>query len=93
MTLSTGARRTIARTEIGRLTNPSLNKGAVIWVDARSGVTYLRKASLTSKRRRILERLRGRSASYWTTSLAGNTAYMTRWTVASGAASIYKTRA
>jgi hypothetical protein len=93
MTLSTGARRTIARTEIGRLTNPSLNKGAVIWVDARSGVTYLRKASLTSTRRRILERLRGRSASYWTTSLAGNTAYMTRWTVASGAASIYKTRA
>src|SRR5262245_21311473 len=73
LTLATGARRTIARTEIGRLTNPSLNQGAVIWVDARSGVTYLRKASLTSKRRRILERLRGRSASYWTTSLAGNT--------------------
>ena len=93
MTLSTGARRTIARTEIGKLTNPSLNQGAVIWVDARSGVTYLRKASLTSKKRRILARIRGRSASYWTTSLAGNRAYMTRWTIASGAASVYKTGA
>jgi hypothetical protein len=63
----------------------------VIWVDARSGVTYLRKASLTSKARRNLARIRGRSASYWTTSLGGNTAYMTRWTIASGAASIYRT--
>ena len=91
LTLSSGARRTIARTEIGRLGNPSLHRARVIWVDARSGVTYLRKASLTSKARRNLARIRGRSASYWTTSLGGNTAYMTRWTIASGAASIYRT--
>ena len=91
LTLSTGTRRTIARTKIGRLTNPSLNQARVIWVDARSGVTYLRKASLTSRSRRNLGRIRGRSASYWTTSLSGSTAYMTRWTIASGAASIYRT--
>lgn len=91
LTLSTGARRTIARTRIGKLTNPSLHQRRVIWVDARSGVTYLRKTSLTSGARRNLAKIEGRSASYWTTSLNGSTAYMTRWTLASGAASIYKT--
>ena len=90
-TLSTGARRTVARTEIGRLGNPSLHQSKVIWVDARSGVTYLRRASLTSRARRNLARIKGRSASYWTTSLGGNAAYMTRWTIASGTASIYRT--
>ncbi len=91
LTLTTGARRAIARTRIGRLTNPSLHRRRVIWVDARSGVTYLRKASLTSNNRRNLARIEGRSASYWTTSLNAGKAYMTRWTIASGAASIYRT--
>jgi len=90
-TLSTGARRAIARTKIGRLSNPSLHRGRVIWVDARSGVTYLRQASLTSNKRRNLAKIKGRSASYWTTSLAGSGAYMTRWTIPSGAAAIYRT--
>ena len=40
---------------------------------------------------RTLARLEGRSRSYWTTSLSGTSAYMTRWTLASGAAAIYKT--
>jgi hypothetical protein len=89
-TLASSSRRTIARTRIGRLMNPSLQRNRLIWVDARSGVTFLRRQSLASGNRRTLERLRGRSVSYWTTSL-GSAAYMTRWNVASGAAAIYRT--
>jgi hypothetical protein len=91
MSMSTGNRRTFARTKIGRLSNPSLRWKRIIWVDARSGVTFLRKGSLGSGRVRTLARVRGRAASYWTTSLSGKVAYMTRWTIASGSASIFKT--
>jgi hypothetical protein len=85
------SRRTVARTEIGRLSDPSLFGKRIIWVDARSGVTYLRQRRLGSTKRRNLARLEGRARSYWTTSLSGTAAYMTRWTIASGAAAIYKT--
>jgi hypothetical protein len=89
-TLSTRARRTVARTRIGRLSNPSLYRKRVIWVDARSGVTYLRRGSLRSGNRRVLTRIRSRTMSYWTTALSSNAAYFTRWTVATGAAQIHK---
>jgi hypothetical protein len=89
--LAGGGRRTFAQTRIGMLSNPSLHGKRVVWVDARSGVTYLRRGSLTSRTRRVLARIKGRTASYWTTSLSGSSAYMTRWTLASGASSIYKT--
>jgi hypothetical protein len=89
-TLSTRARRTMARTRIGRLSNPSLYRTRVIWVDARSGVTYLRRGSLRSRNRRVLTRIRSRTMSYWTTALSSNAAYFTRWTVATGAAQIHK---
>jgi hypothetical protein len=88
--LASRERRTVARTRIGRLANPSLYGRRVVWVDARSGVTYLRRGSLRSTKRSVLTRIRGRALSYWTTALAGNAAYFTRWTVASGAAQIHK---
>ena len=84
-------RRTVARTEIGRLSDPSVAGKKIIWVDARSGVTYLRRRKLDSNKRKTLARLEGRARSYWTTSLSRRAAYMTRWTLSSGAATIYKT--
>jgi hypothetical protein len=89
-TLSTRARRTVARTRIGRLSNPALYRTRVIWVDARSGVTYLRRGSLSSRNRRVLTRIRSRTMSYWTTALSSNAAYFTRWTILTGAAQIHK---
>ena len=90
--LGSRTQRTIARTRIGRLSNPSLFQRRIVWVDARSGVTYLRRGKLGVKKRRTLAKIKGRRASYWTTSLSDRAAYMTRWTLASGAATIYKTR-
>jgi hypothetical protein len=89
--LASRTKRTIARSKIGRLSNPSLFQRRIIWVDARSGVTYLRRGKLGVRKRRTLAKIKGRQASYWTTSLSGRAAYMTRWTLASGAATIYKT--
>ncbi len=89
--LASRDRRTFAKTRIGMLSNPSLHRARVVWVDARSGVTFLRRGSLKSNKRRVLARINRRTASYWTTSLTGNAAYMTRWTLASGSATIYKT--
>lgn len=86
-----GKRRMVARTKIGRLSNPSLYRQRMIWVDARSRVTYLRRARVDGKRQRVLKRIRSRTASYWTTSLWGRNAYMTRWTIATGAATIQRT--
>jgi hypothetical protein len=89
-TLSQSERRVVAKTKIGRLSNPSLRGKRLIWVDARSGATYLRYGRLDSSKRKILARIRGRSATYWTTSLTAGTAYMTRWTISSGAAAVYR---
>jgi hypothetical protein len=84
-------RRVFARTRIGRLSDPSVAGKRIIWVDARSGVTYLRRGKLGSSKRRNLARLEGRARSYWTTSLSRKAAFMTRWTLATGWAGIYKT--
>jgi hypothetical protein len=87
--LGSGRQWTIARTKIGKLSNPSLRGTHVIWVDARSGATYLRAGRLGSTKRSVLARIRSRKASYWTTSLTVRAAFMTRWTISSGAARIY----
>jgi hypothetical protein len=91
--LATRHRRVVAHTKIGRLSAPALFRKKLIWVDARSGVTSLRRGKLGSNWRRNLARIEGRARSYWTTSLSRTTAYMTHWTLASGAAAIYKTGA
>ena len=90
-TLSTGNRRTVASSRIGWLIDPSVFRSQVSWVDSRFGVSSLKLTSLGSGKRRVLVRIRGRKACYWSTSLASGTVYMTRWTVASGAAAVYKT--
>jgi len=91
-TLATRGARTIARTRIGRLTNPSVWRTRVIWVDERSGVTRLRVGSVRSRRSRVLTSVRSRSVSYWTTSLSTRRAYLTRWSLGSGAAEIHSRR-
>jgi hypothetical protein len=77
--LSSGARRTLAYTRIGLLGNPSVYRTRVVWVDARFGVTFLKQGWLTGSRRVVLARIRSRTVSYWTTAVASNAAYMTRW--------------
>jgi hypothetical protein len=83
-------RRIIARTKIGRLGNPSLNRTRIVWVDARSGATYLRQARIGSRTKRVIAKIKSRSMSYWTTSISASATYFTRWTVRTGAAGIHR---
>jgi hypothetical protein len=89
-TLSSRERRIIARTKIGRLGNPSLNRTRIVWVDARSGATYLRQGRIGSRRTRVIAKIKSRWTSYWTTSISGRATYFTRWGVRTGAAQIHK---
>jgi hypothetical protein len=90
LTLASGARRTMARTRIGLLGNPSVYRTKVVWVDARFGVTFLKQGWLTSSRRVVLARLQSRTVSYWTTSVASNAAYMTRWVMPTVHTDVYR---
>ncbi len=88
--LASGARRTMASTRIGLLGNPSVYRTKVVWVDARFGVTFLKQGWLTSSRRVVLTRVRSRTVSYWTTSVASNAAYMTRWVMPTARTDVYR---
>jgi len=69
----------MAITRIGLLGNPSIYRTRVVWADARFGVTFLKQGWVTGSRRVVLARINSRTVSYWTTALASNAAYMTRW--------------
>ena len=91
-TLSSGSSRVVARSRIALLTNPTLAGARLAWVESRSGVSYLRLGWVAKgKKPRSLERMKARTRAYWTTSLGAGVLYSTRWTVASGASSVYRT--
>lgn len=90
VTLASGARRTMAATRIGLLGNPSVYRTKVVWVDARFGVTFLKQGWLTGPRRVVLTRLKSRTVSYWTTSVASNATYMTRWVMPTAQTDVYR---
>jgi len=90
VTLASGARRTMARTRIGLLGNPSVFRTRVVWVDARFGVTFLKQGWVSGPRRVVLTRINSRTVSYWTTALASNAAYMTRWVMPSVRTDLYR---
>ena len=91
-TLSSGSSRVVARSRIALLTNPTLAGARLAWVESRSGVSYLRLGWVAKgKRARSLETMKARTRAYWTTSLGAGVLYSTRWTLASGASSVYRT--
>ncbi|HEU4449289.1 MAG TPA: hypothetical protein VFR63_04805 [Gaiellaceae bacterium] len=89
-TLRTNKRRLVARSKIALLSNPTVRGKRVAWTEARFGVSRLMLA-WGSGRGRTLERIRSRTRSYWTTALGNGSVYATRWTLRSGAASVYRT--
>ena len=91
-TLSSNSRRVVARSRISLLANPSLSGSRIVWVEQRSGKSYLKVGSVRNRAVRTLERLPGRGRTYWTTSMGADWAYATRWRLASGWASVLRTR-
>jgi cytochrome c biogenesis protein CcdA len=91
-TLGAKAPRVVARSRISLLANPSLAGSRIVWVEQRSGKSYLRVGSVRNRKVRTLERLPGRGRTYWTTALSADWVYATRWRLATGGASILGTR-
>ena len=89
--LSSGAKRVVARSRIGLLQNPTVLSSHIAWVDSRSGASHLRLRRVRGGPRTTVEAMRTRARAYWTTSLAPGAVYSTRWTLATGAAAIYRT--
>ena len=90
--LSSGAKRVVARTRIGLLQNPTVRSSRIAWVDTRSGASHLRLGRVLGGPRTTVETMRTRARGYWTTSLAPGAVYWTRWTLATGASAVYRTR-
>jgi hypothetical protein len=90
VTLSSGARKTMAVTHIGMLGNPSVYRTRVVWVDARFGATFLKQGWVTGPRRVILARINSRTVSYWTTALSSSAAFMTRWAMPTVQTDLYR---
>ena len=85
-----GGKRVVARSKVALVSNPSLYRSRIVWTEERSGVSYVRLGWVGAGQRRSLERMRTRVRAYWTTTLGSGRAYWTRWTLASGAAAIYR---
>jgi hypothetical protein len=90
--LSTGKKRVVAKSRIGLLQAPAVYGARIAWVDLRSGASHLRVGWVRAGRKRTtVETMRTRARAYWTTSLARGAVYSTRWTLSSGASSVFRT--
>ncbi len=90
--LATRRWRVVARTRIALLAYPSLTKTRVAWIEQRSGSAYVRLRRFGRAGTRILATSRRRDRLFWTTALAGRSAYFTRWNTDTQGAAIYRAR-
>jgi hypothetical protein len=90
--LASGRRRTIASSKIWMMSNPALAKSRIVWVEQRSGVSYLRLRRLDSARVKTIATLRSRGRLFWTTALSGRDAYVTRWVPGTRTATLLRVR-
>ena len=90
--LATGRTRLIAGSRIALLANPALSLTLIVWTEQRGNTSSLRVRRLDRTGVSTLWSTVGRERRFWTTALDGRTAYVTRWWVASRAATLYKIR-
>jgi hypothetical protein len=89
-TLSTGSRRVVARSVRWLLTNPSLTATRIVWIEQRSNGSSVRHRRLSRTRVRTLMSVKGRNRLFWTTAMAGRTAFVTRWWLSSSSPTLYR---
>jgi hypothetical protein len=90
--ISNRSRRIMERTTIGRLANPSLHPPRLLWVDERSGFARLELGYTNRTSIRLLDRIRSRRTSFWTTALGYRVAYATRWSLRTRGATVFRLR-
>ncbi|MGH3053136.1 MAG: hypothetical protein ACRDM8_09300 [Gaiellaceae bacterium] len=92
LNLASWKRRTIARSRIAVLMHPALSAGRVLWIDQSSRMGFVRMRALSGRRvrTRTLWTANGRDRLFWTTALAGRTAYVTRWSPVTRASTLLR---
>jgi hypothetical protein len=92
LNLASWKRRTVARSRIAVLMHPALSAGRVLWIDQRSRMGFVRMRALSGRRVRTqtLWTANGRDRLFWTTALAGRTAYVTRWSPVTRASTLLR---
>jgi cytochrome c biogenesis protein CcdA len=91
-TIATDGRRILARSKIALLSHPSLGGERVAWVEQRQGRSYLRLRALDKKTTTTLTSSPFRDQTFWTTALAGRSAYVTAWYLVDGFAQLERYR-
>ena len=83
-TIATGGRTVVVRSKIALLSFPTLTASWIAWVEQRSRSSYFRLRRLDEPGVRTLARTFGPEELFWTTGLAGRSAYVTVWHVSLG---------
>ena len=90
--LATGRTRLVVGSRIALLANPALSLTLIVWTEQRGNTSSLRVRRIEGGGVSTLWSTSGRERRFWTTALDGRTAYVSRWWVATGAATLYKIR-
>jgi hypothetical protein len=88
--VATGTRRVVERTRIWQESNPAVSATRITWVEERPAGSYLRVRRLGGGHTRTVTHVKGNKTFLWTTALVGRTAYVTRWTPASGRSALLR---
>jgi hypothetical protein len=88
--LATGGRSVIARSSVLVLANPSITSTRIVWVRQSSRSCILRMRRWASPTVRTIYRTSGSTRLLWTTALTGRTAYVTRWSLRTGASTLVR---
>ncbi len=88
--LATGRRSVIARSSVLVLANPSITSTRIVWVRQSSRSCMLRMRRWASPAVRRIYRTTGSTRLLWTTALTGRTAYVSRWSLSTGASTLVR---
>jgi hypothetical protein len=88
--LATGKRTVIAHSPIAVVANPSLSSTRVVWVAEYPRACALRTRRFDSRRVKRIYRTTGNTRLLWTTALNGRTAYVTQWSLKTGASTLVR---
>ncbi len=88
--LATGKRTVIAHSPVALLENPSLSSTRVVWVTEYPRACALRTRRFDSRAAKRIYRTTGNTRLLWTTALTGRTAYVTQWSLKTGASTLVR---
>ena len=77
--VASGRRRLLAKSKIGLLAFPALTSTRVVWVEQRRRRAFLRLRRFDRPKVVTIARTWSLDELFWTTALAGRSAYVTRW--------------